>query len=598
MPAETVAALLAHSLAVYADCPALTDGVQTYRYGQLSEMARRIAAVRTAGPVGMCAQRDVAAVAAAMAVFRCGAPFLPIDSSRPPEQIDEVLATSRPGLLLVGSGNRPSGVAREARRRGVPVIPIADLLESAGASAPELAASADEPAYLLGTSGSTGTPRMVAGQQHSLVHYIRWQIDAVGAVPGDRYSQLAPLGFDFSFKEWLVPLCGGACVVVGPEGLRFDGPALLSWLARHQISVCCLIPTAFRALVRAAGGSSDLRAAIASLRLIMVSGEALRAETVREWQHLAGEVPALMNLYGPTESTVIKLYYPIQYPFRDPGDIVPLGWPIPGTRVEILDEDQTPLPAGHVGQISLISRDLAAGYLGDPIGTSGRFVHTGREVDSAEVTLLTGDRGLLTDDGLVHFRGRADRQVKRHGVRIELDEIEAAVASAQPADWAVVDVLGDPVRIIAVAVPGPDGPSSDGLRETLKARLPAHTMPDEIVLAPSLPKLATGKTDYARLLDAVALNRPFPPGAPRPEDVQESLAAIWAHVLGVSAIPLDANFFELGGDSVRLLDLLAHIRSALWPDLTLLDVFTHGTVQSLAEVIVRGMGGSTEGSRT
>ncbi|MBD0259307.1 MAG: AMP-binding protein, partial [Cytophagales bacterium] len=420
-----LAALLDAAFGAYADRAALSDGPTRYSYRDLDRMTARLCAildqkeVPANAPVILLMDRGIQVIVWALAVFRRGGIVCPLDVTLPAETIRAIIC-KLPDPLVVA--DYPGGRLREnlaSLAAGGTGLLDGSAVEggTAGGAASfrRHAAGPGDAAYLLCTSGSTGTPKLVQGGQKGLVNYILWQLEAVGAQPGDRFSHLAPVSFDFSFKEWLVPLAGGAEVVVGADALRFDVTSLARWISRNTITVLCCIPFVFRQIVNALQEDSPhapwLKSCYALPRLLMISGETLHAHPVVAWQRAMGATPALMNLYGPTESTVIKLFNQIPYPYADASESVPLGKAIRGTRVEITDERGEVVPKGVTGQICLVSADLALGYWDEPRLTAEKFVRTGREATPAHATLLTGDYGYLDENENVVYGGRMDFQV-------------------------------------------------------------------------------------------------------------------------------------------------------------------------------------------
>ncbi|MEV4195419.1 amino acid adenylation domain-containing protein, partial [Streptomyces toxytricini] len=448
----------------------------------------------------------------------------------------------------------------------------------AGGTPARPAAGPDHPAYLIYTSGSTGRPKGVAVTHRAIVNRLAWMQDAYRLTPDDRVLQKTPSGFDVSVWEFFWALTAGAAVVLArPEGHR--DPAYLADLIRaRRITTLHFVPSmlaAFTQVMEGAGGPPDWAA---SLRRVFCSGEALTGAEARRWWELTsgsahGPVP-LHNLYGPTEAAVDVTYFPYE---GGTGLAVPIGRPVWNTRLHVLDPFLRPVPDGVPGELYLAGVQLARGYHGRPGLTAERFT-ADPFGGPGERMYRTGDLVRRRPDGAVEYLGRTDRQVKIRGNRIELGEVEAALAALPGVARAAVIVRDG--ALLGYAVPAP-GASPDGaaLLAALAEALPPAMVPAAVATLDELPLTPSGKLDQNAL--------PSPDLAPRAggrapsTEGETAFCRIFTEVLGVEGIGADDDFFMLGGDSLTSIAVATRARER---GLTISprDVFEHRTPAALA----------------
>jgi acyl-coenzyme A synthetase/AMP-(fatty) acid ligase len=420
--------------------------------------------------------------------------------------------------------------------------------------------------------------------QHNLVNLIRWHGDVLGAEPGDRVGQLASLAFDASVWEIWSALCLGACLCVADPALRSDPRALAGWIADEGLA-SCFLTTAVATRMFATGAL----AGAGRLRRLMVGGE-----------KLAGVPPGLpcrlFNLYGPTESAVLATWFDLtgwQPGGPDAAGSPPIGRPVWNVRAYLLDRQLRPVPAGEVAELYLAGDGVAQGYLGQPGLTAERFL-ADRYGPAGARMYRTGDLASATADGVLEFHGRVDRQLKIHGVRVELDEIAHLLSRhEQVAEAAVVAVPGGSAAPVLVAyLAGAAGQSVDlaELHRWLRQRLPTAMLPARIGQLPALPQTLSGKTDLRSLAA-----RPLPPGWPAPPRTppgtatERAVAGHWADVLadvlGAEPVGVRENFFDVGGTSMTLLELRGHLEPRYGRPLPIALLFEHTTIAEQARLL-------------
>ncbi len=555
---------------------AVEVGEERWSYGDLARRAERLAAAllrRGVGPerlVALRLERLPDLVTAMLGVLAAGGAFLILDALDPPRRQARVLEEARP-LLALGD----PGLHRLAP--DLPVLPIA--LADAPEGPAVAAAGAGRLAYVAFTSGSTGTPKGVAVEHRSIVSYIQAAGRRFGLVPGDRLLQIGSPAFDLAYEQIFGALCHGATLV----GMAETGPRasreLLGACERLGITVLDL-PTAL--WERTARDAAEQPLAIpSSLRLVVIGGDAARTETARLWLRATGGVPRLLNTYGPTEHTIVATWWDVPAdPGRLPaGEVLPIGRPVEGVTIRVLGEDLRFMPAGEAGELWLGGAGLARGYHRHPELTAERF-----RAISGERLYRTGDRVRLAPDGDLEFLGRLDRQVKIAGRRVEPAEVEAVLREIPGvADALAVPVAGDGGSFrLAAWVVAPEA-ALPGIRSEAAQRLPAALRPARLAAVAALPRSPSGKVDLSALQEI-----PSPPSGRHLRDgVEEALATLWERVLGAGEVSPGDDFFDLGGDSLSAVSLLAGIEQTFGRRMPVASLLRAPTFAALAGEIRR-----------
>ncbi|GAA4975801.1 amino acid adenylation domain-containing protein [Actinoplanes utahensis] len=583
---RTVPELFAAHVARTPDAIAVTGSAGTMTYRELDERADRLArrllgaGVKPGSAVAVSAGRSGRTIAALLAVLRCAAVYVPVDGAEPPERraalLDEIAA-----VAVV------TDETTAARFADAPCPVLVEGLPDDDVSArrtPPGALPADA-AYVIFTSGSTGRPKGVVVDHAAFTHHCQVQARAYDLAPGARMALLASLSFDASMDQMAAPLISGAAVV--PLDARSVTPAqMLQQFHDHGVTLADVTPVYYRELLRAAV-PGDPR--LASLRMMDVGGDVVTGEDAAAWRAL-GVGAEFSVTYGPTEATVAATFQVIdEDEARRAGRAaLPIGRPLPGSRLLVLDEALRPVLPGAIGELFIGGRRIARGYLNRPDLTADRFVPDPLGPPGARL-YRTGDLVRLRPDGSFEFHGRTDRQVKIRGFRVEPAEIES-VLSALPGVSAAVVVpglgAGGEQRLLAYLVPR-TGLDLDvpALRALARTRLPRHLMPAALTVIDALPLTASGKVDRARLprVDPAAVAEPSPGRALDPTEQQ--VAEIWAEVLGVPAPGPDDDFFDLGGHSLTAIRVGQRIEEIFAIELPLHRFFTTTTVESLAAAI-------------
>ncbi|WP_143664682.1 non-ribosomal peptide synthetase, partial [Streptomyces sp. NRRL B-24572] len=502
-----------------------------------------------------------------LAVQKAGAAYLPVDTGFPADRVRRMLADADPAVLVT---------TRELLPR-LPMAAVPTLLaDEADTSAhPETDLDVRVPggtgAYVIHTSGSTGLPKGVVVPRSALDNFLRAMADRCAMTPDDRLLAVTTVGFDIAGLELYLPLATGGTVVLAEHDTVRDPEALRAAVTRHGITVMQATPTLWRAATgRDAGFLAGIR--------VLVGGEALPPALAAT---LTASAASVLNVYGPTETTIWSTAAPVDDPAA-----VHIGTPLDNTRVYVLGDGLRPVPAGVPGELYLAGAGLARGYLGRPGLTAERFLP---DPYGPPGTLMyrTGDVVRRTAHGALEYVGRGDQQVKLRGFRIETGEIEAVLGAHPDVTTAAVtvrpDASGEP-RLVAYVVGA--APVSV-LREHLSAAVPEYMVPSAFVTLDELPLTANGKLDRKALPEPAETTDTT--GRPPRNPHEEILCGLFAEILNRPRISIDDDFFASGGHSLAAMRLVSRIRSVLDVDLPIGTLFEAPTVAALAARI----GGAT-----
>lgn len=536
-------------------------------------MAARLAAAGvTAGtPVATLLPRSADQVAGLLAVIRLGAVHVPIDPVHGAERCRLIAADSGSLLLLTRTGTDRLGIT-------LPVV-----LADDDSPVPPAPAAVDpdpgSPAYCLYTSGTTGRPKGALMSYRGLQSLVDWNTDQHGPL---RTLQYASCGFDVSVQEVLTALAGGGTLVLVDEETRYDAHALADYLRHTRTERIHLPQTTLTSLLGALA-----EAPVPDLREIVSGGEQLLLTPALRAFLRDNPQCRLFNHYGPTEThaiTSIELS-------ADCPDHAPIGRPVPGTRVQLLDPHGRPVPDGAVGEIHILGDSVGLGYLNRPEETAAAFTPTPQGM-----RYRSGDLGRLRPDGTLDFLGRIDEQVKIRGYRIEPGEVENVLRTVPGVRSAAVAAQHGPqgTALAAYVVfaeaadlagrPG-GGPASDAglalVRDELADRLPEHMVPRLWAAVEHLPLTRNGKLDRAALPPAVPIGAAA--GTAPATELEQLLQRLWAKELDVPAPGVETSFFDLGGHSLAATRLLNLVREETGLEIGILDFFRRPTIRGMAD---------------
>ena len=573
-------------------CAVRGDAGPLLSYAQLNRQANQLAhrlielGVEPDARVAVCLRRGPEMVVALLGILKAGGAYVPIDPDLPNARQAYMLGDSTPRAVLT-----THELLDDLPALNVPVLVLDDTDDSAHLAAqptgnPDTRALGLLPthlAYVLYTSGSTGMPKGVMNEHLGVVNRLLWARDEYGVDASDRVLQKTPFGFDVSVWEFFLPLLTGAELVMARPGGHQEPDYLARLIRDASITMLHFVPSMLDLFLEHRSDSD-----FPDLRRVLCSGEALPRSLQRRFeQQLAGI--ELHNLYGPTEAAIDVTAW--QCRPGDPGESVPIGRPIANIQMYVLDALGQVQPLGVAGELHIGGIGVARGYLNQPELSAERFVADPFSSDPQARLYKTGDLGRWLTNGALEYLGRNDFQVKIRGLRIEIGEVEAALALCAGVREVVViareDDPGQPdsKRLVAYLC-GEPAPAGQ-LRVELLKHLPEYMVPSAFVHLDSLPLSPNGKLDR-KALPAPDLQAVISRGYAAPQgDIEIALAQLWQELLGLSQVGRHDQFFELGGHSLLAMRLISQIRQRLGVEVGLAQLFAHPELTSLAQVIAQ-----------
>ena len=571
---------------------AIERGGRRTTYAELEAESNRLANFLLAGGagkgtmVGLMSDDPVTIVTGILGVLKAGAVFVPLDPTFPDgrlrvmsEQVEPAWFVSETKHLEKLTRLRQN-VTAEAK---IICFDEPEFTSFENREHPHVPSDPDAPCSIYFTSGSTGKPKAILGRLKGIDHFMRWEIGAVGAGRGTRVSQLASPSFDGFLKDVFVPLCSGG-VVCAPESrdIILDAWTLADWLDVEQVEVLHCVPSVFRALLNEGLNSRYFEA----MKYVVMTGEPLYPADVKRWLDVFGDRIKLFNIYGTTETTLSHFAYEIK-----PEDIerpsIPVGKPIDGSSPLVIDSRGELCGLGAVGEIHIRSPYRSHGYYGEPELTRQVFVQNPLSDDPNDLVHKTGDYGRILKGGDLEHLGRRDQQVQIRGVRVELGEIENLLrANEAVADVAVIDRDdSDGNKFLVAFVKMNNGTGSEPLRQYLADRLPPTMLPSAFVELDQLPRTLNGKIDRKALPDFELLQAERELEAGKMTPIEEIMAGIWGEVLRLPAIARNGNFFNLGGHSLLVTQVLARVRECLKVEVPVRSIFEAPTLEQFSRLI-------------
>ena len=574
------------------------DG-ETLTYRDLNcranQLAHRLQSVGV-GPeslVGVCMERSLEMVVALFGTLKAGGAYVPLDPSYPAERLAYMVDNAQANIMLT----------QQRLQRRLPSQPAQVLcldsewhkIARQPTENPVSSVEPQNPAYVIYTSGSTGQPKGVVIPHRAICNHMHWMCDEFPLTADDRVLQKTPFSFDASIWEFYAPLLSGAQLIMARPDGHADVHYLVQTIQDEGITTIQLVPSMLRLLLE-----KNRLQSCTTLRRVFCGGEALRPD-LRDRFFVQLPNATLHNLYGPSEATVEVAFWSGQANGAEPQqpDLgVPIGRPITNTQLYVLDRNLNPVPAGVAGELYIGGANLGRGYRRRPDITAERYVPNPFHPDPGQRLYRTGDLvRYMTEHGQptrnLEFLERIDRQLKLHGYRIELGEIEAALLSHHAVQQAVANLHTDDAgnqRLVAYCIAAQhrntanqEALTDKQLRAHLKTRLPTYMIPTTIVLLDALPLTPSGKVDR-RALPAPIVEQPQTGTSVEARtSVEEQLASVWQHSLGIDEVGIHDNFFELGGDSIQGIKMVA-LASDAGIQLSPKHLFQYQTIAELAQV--------------
>ncbi|TCK33795.1 amino acid adenylation domain-containing protein [Paraburkholderia sp. BL8N3] len=575
------------------DALALSDGETRLSYGELERRANALAhrligaGVVPDARVAIHLERSVDMVVGLLAILKAGAAYVPVDPSYPAERVAYMIADCAPAAILTRAHARSNAQAATLRDSKLPWFDPRDVAAAGDDPAvPAVELAPSNLAYVIYTSGSTGEPKGVMVEHGGLSNLMDWYLGDVGVGRDDAVLIVTSPSFDLTQKNLLAPLMTGGTLHLAEP--RFDPPAILARIRRDAIGHLNLSPSAFHALIDADTGHD-----LSRLRRVVLGGEPIQAAKLAA---IAAPRPVFINSYGPTECSDVAGWHRLSADldaYRDTP--VPLGRPIRHAALYLLDRHGRLVPPGVVGEICIGGAGIARGYLNRPELTAERFARDPFSDVAGARLYRTGDLGRHLADGGIEYLGRDDFQVKIRGVRVELGEIETALAACDGVQEAVVTARHDgggddaTTRLVAYVVPHAGVPVTPaGLRTQLAAQLPDYMVPNAFVALDAFPLTPNGKLDRRALPASEASAVVMQAYAAPQGETERAIAAIWQDLLGLERVGRHDSFLELGGHSLLALQLASRLRKVLDAEVTLRELLDRPMLADLAALIETG----------
>ncbi|MBE9229036.1 non-ribosomal peptide synthase/polyketide synthase, partial [Phormidium sp. LEGE 05292] len=571
------------------DAVAVVFDFQQLTYSELNEKANQLAHyLRYEGVgadvlVGICVERSLDMIVGILGILKAGGAYVPLDPTYPQDRLSFILSDAQISVLL--SQQHLNEKLPQYQGRVIYLDSEWETITQHSQSNPQNTATPSNLAYIIYTSGSTGQPKGVLVNHSNVVRLFAATNDWYGFNEQDVWTLFHSYAFDFSVWEiWGALLYGGKLVVV-PYLVTRSPESFYKLLVEEKVTVLNQTPSAFRQLIPAAQTTEtegDL-----SLRLVIFGGEALEPKNLQPWfERYGDQIPQLVNMYGITETTVHVTYRPLSMADVNASASV-IGRAIPDLQVYVLDQHLQPVPVGVPGEMYVGGAGVTRGYLNRDELTTERFIGDRFSHHPNARLYKTGDLARYLPNGDLEYLGRIDQQVKIRGFRIELGEIEALLASHPAVRESVVVVREDSPgdkRLVAYVIPKEEqSPSTAELRRFLKDFLPDYMVPSAFVHLDALPLTANGKLDRSALKAPESARPELENAFVAPNTPEEKiLVAVWADVLGVEQVGINDNFFALGGDSIRSIQVLA-LAKAQGLSFSLIQLFQHQTIHELLE---------------
>ncbi|MBM7584496.1 tyrocidine synthetase-3 [Bacillus pakistanensis] len=547
-------------------------------YLQVNERANQLAwqlrhqGVTTNTIVGLMVERSVEVVVGILGILKAGGAYVPMDPELPSERVSYLLDNSGAHVLIT-----QSSLVDQVDYKGK-IVDIHDhSLSKLPKTNPESGNQPDDLMYVIYTSGSTGNPKGVMLEHRNMVNYVSWFTEMAKLTADDRTILLSSYAFDLGYTSLYSSLLNGCVVHIADKDLVRIPEALLAYLGDHQISFIKGTPSLFRMMLHAS--SDHWRKTCETLRLVVLGGEPMHTEEMRSFLQTYSNV-RVINHYGPTETCVGTIAG-----FVDPEQLVdrssvPVGKPINNNKVYVLDSELQAVPVGVPGELFISGAGLARGYLHRPDLTKERFL-TNPFVDGERI-YRTGDIVRLLPDRRIEFLGRADHQVKIRGYRVELEEIESHLLLHPSIRQAAV-ICKDSQSLIAYIVTEEE-PTLTALRNYLAKKVPDYMIPEQFAVLDQIPLTQNGKVDRRALPEVEGIIGLEMEHTTPLDQVEQDLVQIWEKVLGIKGVGTQYNFFDIGGNSMLLIQM-HNLIEPMYASVTLTDLFAYPSISKLAEYI-------------
>jgi amino acid adenylation domain-containing protein len=576
------------------DAIALVWGDQQLTYSELERRANQLAHYLRKHGVGsetrvvICVERSLEMVIGVLGIMKSGGAYIPLDAEFARERLPVILQDAQPTLLLTQRHIQSANTA-DADLKTVLLDSDWPVISQESSAAPALQAAPRNLAYVIYTSGSTGKPKGVMVTHAGLANaYHAWNAAYQLTTAVKAHLQMANFSFDVFTGDLVRALCSGAKLVLCPLDVLLDPARLYEQMVRHNIDGAEFVPSVLRSLLRHLQQSGQR---LDFLRLVVSGSDTWHVEEHLAIERICGSQTRVVNGYGVAEATIDSCRYEPKGAAGLPKDgVVPIGRPFNNTRLYVLDRNLQPVPVGVPGELFIAGAGVARGYLNNDALTTQRFLPEPFTSETEGRMYRTGDLARYLADGNIEFLGRTDHQIKIRGFRVELGEIEVVLGQHEDVDQAIVVAHKQPSgenQLVAYAVPkAQHAADKNEIRKFLKERLPAYMVPSFILVLPAFPLSTNGKVDRNALPLPETGSQEREAAFVGPRDAREQqLAQVWSEILRVDPISIHDNFFDLGGHSLLIMQVLSRLRERFGMQVTVREVFERPTIAEIAELL-------------
>lgn len=587
---------------------AVMEGHQSQSYETLNAQANQLARLlcswgEKVANVGVICPSSTNLIKSLLAIFKAEAVYLPMSLDFSDKRWSQILEQCKPDILLAARQDFDLIKERLSSQVYQPthlilmntdgVVEVYDNTEgqwhlveqkeyeSTNLQRTPKGASANH-SYIFYTSGSTGLAKAILGSHKGLNHFIDWEINEFGVKPGFRVSQLIHPVFDASLRDIFVPLCSGATLCI-PDSETFENTEnMVQWISDSKISMIHCVPSLLRLMMDA---MDDTMKGLDALRYVLVSGEAFYVRDVRKWRRKVGQQTQLVNLYGTTETTLIKTFYRIGEVQADDNEIIPVGKPISKTVVAVIN-NQHLCGEGEIGEIYIKTPFWSKGYLFDEQLNEQVFVQNPLIKDRKDIVYKTGDLGRYLKSGDLEIRGRLDHQVKVNGIRVELGEIEQSLMKIDGIEQAlVIGHTNGQGEVELIGYYTGQEKKFEVIRESLATEINKNIIPGYIQYMNEFPLTITGKVDRKSLPKPAELWEKEHEYVAVQNEIEEKIEAIWQDILDIQKIGRSVSFFSIGGTSLKAIQLISRIFKEFGTLIKVVDIFSNPTIEKLGVLI-------------
>ncbi|MGY5484988.1 amino acid adenylation domain-containing protein [Paenibacillus sp. ALE2] len=601
MTPNTIQSRLFKSFDEHSERNALEYRGQVLSYAELEERSNVIAHALLAKGlergtfVSIFMHDKIQLICSVVGIVKSGCVFMPIDVTYPRERIKVMLSTTETKYILTDDPLASFSDIYEGWTEELDIIHVdTQANEFNGKVRPEQSYGPNDKTYVFFTSGSTGNPKAVVGRNESLLHFIEWEIEEFGITQDARVSQFTSPCHNPLLRDIFVPLLsGGAICIPESKEMMLESNSLMEWIESSRVSLIHCTPSLFKLI----NGKSLTSDRYPQLQYVLLAGERSVPKDIVSWYEIMDERVQLVSLYGQTETTLAKVFHRIK-----PEDVVkpniPIGKPISGARVAILNEDLQLCAQGVTGEIYIRTPYRSLGYYNNDELNKERFIPNPFNNDPTDIIYRTGDLGRVLEDGNIEFLGRVDRQIKIRGFRVELNEVEntlllhpkvkEAAIIAKQNDQGTTYICAYVVLNVLNGVIEPQEQVNHEFRQFIALKLPDYMVPQYFIAIDQLPMSLNGKLDY-KALPEPEQQRYIAPA----DEIESRLAELWCEILGLKQVGRMNRFLESGGHSLNVISLVYKVYQEYNVELPLAEIFKNITLAELADYI-RGANSSSD----